>query len=91
MAGCVVFCSADDALKGQLEDLAKKEGLKNVILAIDEPAGPPDYKVAKDADVTVLLCLERAVKVNRSFRRGEFDDRAIAQIMADVPKILPAK
>ncbi|MFL5339193.1 MAG: hypothetical protein ACJ8F7_03415 [Gemmataceae bacterium] len=88
LGGCVIFCSADESLKGQLEALAKKEGLKNIILAIDEPAGPEEYKVAKDADVTVLLCKEKTVKVNYAFRKGELNDKAIAQIVADLPKIV---
>ena len=39
-----------------LKALADKSGLKNVPLTSGEsPDGPPDYEVAKDADVTVVM------------------------------------
>jgi hypothetical protein len=91
MGACVIFCSDDSALKSQLEELAKKEVLKNVILAIDSPAGPLEYQIAKDADVTVLLYTERVVKVNYGLRKAELTDKVTNQIVANLPKILPKK
>src|SRR6266404_4518474 len=84
LGACVIFCSDDSALKAQLEELAKKEKLKNVILAIDSPAGPLEYQIAKDADVTVLLYVERTVKANHSFRKGELNDKGITNVISDV-------
>ena len=91
MGSFVVFCSDDDDLKDKLKELAKKEDLKKIILTIDKPDGPPTYKVAKEADITVVLYNDRKVEASHVFKRGEFNDKAVAAIMADVPKILVEK
>jgi len=92
MGSFVVFCSDDDdALKGKLKDLAAKEDLKKIVLTIDQPDGPKAYKVAKDAEVTVILYNQRKVESNHAFKKGELDDKAIEAIVADLKKILPEK
>jgi hypothetical protein len=89
MGSFVVFLSDDDKLEGELKALATKEGIKKTVLAIDNPAGPAGYKIPKDADVTVVLYTHRNVKANHAYRKGELNDKAIAKIVADIPKILP--
>jgi hypothetical protein len=91
MGSFVVFCSDDEKLEKQLKQLAEKEKLKNIILSIDNPAGPTDYNVSKEADVTVVLYRQHKIIANHAFRKGELTERAIAKIVADVPKILPKK
>src|SRR5260370_35373579 len=71
MGSFVVFCSDDDSLKDKLQQLAKKEDLKKIVLSIDNPAGPEKYKIAKDAEVTVVLYNEHKVMANHAFRKGE--------------------
>jgi len=88
---CVIFCSDDSGLKASLEKLAKKQELKNVILAIDSAPGPLEYSIAKDAEVTALLYVEHLVKANHSYRKGELNDKTASAIIADLPKILPKK
>jgi len=61
------------------------------VLAIDNSAGPQNYKVAKDADVTVVLYTEGNVKANFAFKKGEMKDADVKTILASVPKILPEK
>jgi hypothetical protein len=85
---CIVFCSDDTSLKGQLEEIAKKEGLKNVILAIDNPAGPKGYKIEKDADVVVLLYKDRKVISNHAYRKGEMCTDCVQKIVAEIPSIV---
>ncbi len=87
MGSFVVFLTDDEKLSDRLEALAKKEGLKKCILSIDNPAGPPGYNVAKDADITVVLYNKRTVVANHVFKKGGLNDTAITKIMADVPKI----
>jgi hypothetical protein len=89
MGSFVVFLSDSKDLENSLKELAEKEGIKNTILAIDNPAGPEAYKVAKDADVTVVLYNQHKVKANHAFAKGELKDKDIDVILADVPKILP--
>ena len=91
MGSFVVFCTDDDKLEKQLKELAKKEELKKTILTIDNPQGPQQYKIAKEADVTVVLYEKQKVKANYAFKKGELNSAAVEKIMADVPKILPTK
>ena len=72
-----------------MKELAAKEGLKKIVLSIDNPSGPKDYKVAKDADVTVVLYTRQQVKVNYAFKKGELKDKDIDKIVSEVSKILP--
>ena len=88
MGSFVVFCNDDENLKGQLKDLAKKEMLQECILTIDQPTGPEAYKVAKDAEVTVILYNQRTVKANYAFKKGELKDADIKAILKDVDKML---
>jgi hypothetical protein len=88
MGSFVVFCSDDEGLEKNLQTLAEKEKLEHIVLTIDTPAGPPKYKVAKDADVTVVLYVDGTVKSNYAFRKGELKDQDIDKILGDLPKIL---
>src|SRR5262249_2789485 len=55
MGSYAVFCNDKDGLDKALTKLADDQKLSRLVLSIDNPAGPKDYKIAKDADVTVLL------------------------------------
>jgi hypothetical protein len=89
MGSFVVFLSNRESLAKELKAMAAKESIKTTILSIDNPAGPKDYKIAKDADVTVLLYTDFTVKSNHAFRKGELNEKAINQIVSNVAKILP--
>jgi hypothetical protein len=91
MGSFVVFLSDDEGLQAKLEEMAKKASIKKCVLSIDNPAGPKAYKVAKDADITVVLYNKQTVEANHAFKKGELNDKAIEQIVADVKKIVPAK
>jgi len=91
MGSFVVFLSDDEKLGDKVKALAEKEGIKNCIFSIDNPAGPKGYEVAKDSDVTVVLYNKQKVAANHAFKKGELNSKAIEAIVADVPKILPAK
>jgi isopentenyl diphosphate isomerase/L-lactate dehydrogenase-like FMN-dependent dehydrogenase len=91
MGSFVVFMSEDEKLTDQLKSLAEKEGLKKLVLTIDNPAGPERYNVAKEADITVVLYNHRKVMSNHAFKKGELNEAAIARIIADLPKILSPK
>jgi hypothetical protein len=91
MGSFVVFCSDKDGLDKELATMAKDNGIKSTVLAIDNPAGPQKYNVAKEADVTVVLYVEHKVKANFAFKKGELNDKAIDMIVADISKIVPGK
>jgi hypothetical protein len=91
MGSFVVFCSDDEGLEKKLKELAEKEKLSQTILTIDNPTGPSKYKIAKEAEVTVVLYNKHKVEVNHTFKKGELNDKAIEKIVADLSKILPEK
>jgi hypothetical protein len=92
MGSFVVFCNDDEKLEEKLKDLAKKEKInKTVLTIVDRKAGPSGYDIDPKADVTVVLYVQRTVKANRAFKKGELKDKDIDAIVADIPKILPKK
>jgi len=87
----VVFLSDDKELPRKLPEFARKHKLQHIVLSIDPPAGPEGFKVTREADVIVVLYTEHVVKVNHAFKKGALDNKAVEQIAADLPKILPRK
>jgi len=91
MGSFVVFCTDDDKAEKALSELVTKEGYKKLVVSIDNPAGPKEYTVAKDADITVVLYTDRNVKANYAFKKGELSEKDVDAIVKDVAKITPAK
>jgi hypothetical protein len=90
MGSFVVFLNDDDGLEKQLKTLAEKEKLKKIVLTIEaNTSGPPKYKVAKEADVTVVLYTNGKVKANYAFKKGEMKDKDVEKVVSDLVKILP--
>lgn len=88
MGSFVVFLSDKEGLQSQLKSLSEKEGLKQIVLSIDNPAGPQKYNVSRNADVTVVLYSDHTVRSNFAYRAGQLNDQAIEQVVASIPKIL---
>jgi hypothetical protein len=85
----VVLTDDPDDVETKLTELAEKHEIKDVPLTLfDGEAGPPSYKIAKDADVTVLLWRRTNVKVNHAFAKDELDEKKVDAIIADISKIL---
>lgn len=89
MGAFVVFCTDDSTAETKIKALCEKEKFKKIVLSIDSPAGPKGYKVAKDADVTVVLYTDRTVKANCAHKAGELKDESIQKVIKDVAKIAP--
>src|SRR5262245_60411402 len=77
MCSFIVFLTDDEKAPDNLKALAEKEGIKKLIVSVDNPTGPPAYKIAKDADVTVVLYNNRKVEANHAFRKGDLNAAAI--------------
>lgn len=90
MAAFLIVLAEDaDEMAPKLEALAKKQGIKNVPLTIfDGESGPGNYKIAKDADVTVLMWRGLQVKSNHAYRKGELNDKSIGEVVTSTSKIL---
>ncbi len=89
MGSFVVFLGGDESLAKQLQAIAAKEKIQHTVLSIDNPNGPADYKIAREAEVTVLLYENVTVRANFAFGEGRLDSTAVRQVIANIPKILP--
>jgi hypothetical protein len=88
-AFAVVLTEDADKTEEQLKALAKSAKIDKVPLTLVEgAAGPPDYKIAKDAEVTVLMWKGLNVKVNHAYGKGQLTREAVKQILEDTGKIL---
>ena len=90
MKGFVVLLTDDpDEAEGEVKAFAAKHGIKNVPLTIfDGTAGPPNYRIAKDAEVTVNMWVGLKSKANHAFAKGKLNKAEIAKVVADSSKIL---
>jgi hypothetical protein len=84
----VVFCSDAEGIGQQLQDIAQKEQLQNVVLTLYKAGGPEKYRLSPAADITVLLYHHFTVKANHGFKNGELTEAVIAAIGADIGKML---
>ena len=93
LRGWVTFLSYDQpALDPQIVEWAKKHAIRHMPLGVFESeAGPPSYRLARDADVTVLLYVKQKVVANFAFRSGELNDERTAEILKALSRILPEK
>ena len=65
----------------ELGKWAREQSLKEVPTGIfDAAVGPPSYKLAANADVTVILFQNRKVTANFAFFKDELDDKALKAI-----------
>jgi hypothetical protein len=89
----VTFLSDDQtALDPKLVEWGRKLALRDVPLGVfEDPDGPPSYRLSRDADVTVILFVNRKVVANFAFRPGELNDDRVADVLKAVPGILPEK
>jgi hypothetical protein len=86
----VIFINDDpDTIEPKIESLAKDQKLTGTPLTLIEGVqGPPEYKIAKDATVTVMMWVEGEVKVNRAFAKNKLDAAAVKQLVGETSKIL---
>jgi hypothetical protein len=89
LAAFVVVYNDDKALEEKLKKLAAQERIEHAVLTLDaDPAGPKAMKLAKDADVTVVLYVHKKAKANFTFKKGELTEKDADRIVADLATIL---
>ncbi|MCS6866396.1 MAG: hypothetical protein RMJ56_15475 [Gemmataceae bacterium] len=90
MHSFAIFMGNKDQLIPQLKEVAQKAELKATILAIEDKEDPipAKYNLNPQADVTVILYVDRIVKANYCFAKGKLTDNDIAAIVKDVAKIV---
>ena len=85
------FRSDDKGLEEKLKKLADKEKIQHTVLTIDNPAGPDNMKLAKDADVTVVLYETKKVTVNHAYKKGELTAAEIDKIVSEFDQLASDK
>jgi hypothetical protein len=71
---------------------AKRHAVGTVPLGVfEDVGGPPSYRLARDADVTVLLSVKQRVATSFAFRAGELTDARVEEVMKALPQILGKK
>ena len=93
LRGWVTILHPDQsALDPKVIDWGKKHAIRTMPLGVFEDAGgPPSYRIARDADVTVLLFVKQKVVANFAFRTGELNDERVKEVVAAVPRIIVEK
>jgi hypothetical protein len=89
LRGWVTFLSEDQpGLDPRVVQWGKQHAIRTVPLGIFSDAdGPPSYRLAQDADVTVMLYVKQKVVANFAFRAGELTDARIAEVFKALPPI----
>jgi hypothetical protein len=89
----VTFLSDNQlALDPQVVRWAEKHAISSVPLGVFEDRdGPPSYRLARDADVTVVVFVKRRVVADFAFRAGELTDERADEVLKALPKILGGK
>lgn len=79
-----------DSLKKAAADFVAKHGIKRVAFVVPEDAkdGPADFKIAPDADVTVVCYKGGEVMANHAFAKGQLSDDKIAAVVAASCKLV---
>jgi hypothetical protein len=88
MGSFVIFLDKSDETEKKVQAFAEKAGIKETVLALDNPAGPKGYNIAKEAEVTVLLYVGRTVKFNHAFEKGKLTAVEVDRIIKELPKLL---
>ena len=86
----VILCSDDPTMRQQLEGLLAREGLKQVVLATHDSAGPAKYRVAREAELTVVIYENHSrVAANFAFENGDLEPASSQAIVQAVTRVLP--
>lgn len=90
MAGFVVVLTDDPAGQEEsLKKLAKDHGIKHVPLTtFNDVGGPRNYKLARDAEVTVMMWVDGKLQVNETLKSSELSKEKIAAVLKQSDKLL---
>jgi hypothetical protein len=86
----ITFLAADQtSLDAQVVQWGLKHAVGSVPLGVfEDVVGPPTYRIAREADVTVLLSVQQKVVANYTFRKGDLTDERIEEILRALPQAL---
>ncbi|MEZ6056025.1 MAG: hypothetical protein R3C01_04905 [Planctomycetaceae bacterium] len=90
MAAFVVLLTEDEAAGAKsLKATADAQGIKKTPLTtFDGAAGPENYKISADADVTVMMWVGGELKVNQAFAKDGLNGEAVKTVVSKTSAIL---
>lgn len=89
----VTFLNDDQPnLDDKLVKWGQEHAIRLVPLGVFEDAGgPPSYRLARDAEVTIIFFVKQQVIANYAFRTGELNDERVVEVMKSLPRIVDKK
>ena len=90
MKAFVVYLGDDPAAaEKKLQAMAKEHKItKTPLTVFQTEEGPPNYRISRDADVTVLMWSSRYVKANVAFGKKPLTKADIQKVVKSTAKIL---
>ena len=86
----VLLTDEPDPAEKKLQKLAEDSKVENIPLTIHaDAAGPPAYRISKDAQVTVMMWVGGKVKVNRAFgmEKQKLEKKHIKELLKETDKL----
>ena len=82
MRAWITFLHADQASADtKIVQWSQKYALSRVPLAVfEDVGGPPAYRLASEAEVTVVLYVKQSVVANYAFRTGELTETKVEEV-----------
>ena len=89
----ITFLSDDQtSLDPKVVQWSQKHATGNVPLAVFEDRdGPPAYRLARDADVTILLSINQRVVNNFAFRAGGLTEDRVREVLGALLQLVAKK
>lgn len=84
LTGFVNMLGTDaESLKKDAAEFVKLHGIERIAFMVPKDAanGPEDYKIAPDADLTVVCFKDGKVRANHAFAKGQLSDEKIDAIV----------
>jgi hypothetical protein len=84
LTGFVNMLGTDgESLKKDAAEFVKLHGIERIAFVVPEESanGPADYKIARDADLTVVCFKGGKVQANHAFAKGQLSDEKIDAIV----------
>jgi hypothetical protein len=84
----VTLLAEDPAIEENLRDLAQKEGIKHISLAVVAASRLGNYRLAEDADLTAILYRKHKIEANYAWRRGEWNEESIDRVISGISRLV---
>jgi hypothetical protein len=85
----VLLTDTPDDKAAALKQVAEgKQISRTPLTTFDGLAGPPNYKISQDADITVMMWVGGELKVNKVFKKDQLNKDVISQVVSQTNEIL---